>query len=169
MMFKPREKVVYPGHGVAILDRIVVKQVAGKRVEFFELKFLHKDMTILVPVESSMRVGIRPISSPEYIGKIFEFLAQPAIFVPYDPSIINWNKRNKEYQGRLRTGNLHELCLIYKDLKMIEQNKELSFGEKNLLAQTEELLVQEIALVQDVAQEYAVQHIRSLIGHERHV
>ncbi len=168
-MFKPKEKVVYPGHGVAIIDRVVAKQIAGKRVEFFELKFLHKDMTILVPIDSALRVGIRPISSRAYIGEIFEFLAKPAIFIPYDPSIINWNKRNKEYQGKLRTGNLHELCLIYKDLKMIEQNKELSFGEKNLLSQTEELLVQEIALVQDVEQDHVTEHVRSLIGYERNV
>lgn len=157
------EKVVYPGHGVAQISRIVEKQIAGDRACFFELKFLNKDMTILVPMNNLLSVGVRRLSSTEYISDIFKTLMQPSTKISYD-AVTNWNKRNKDYQCKLRTGDLQEICKIYRDLKNMSVYKELSFGEKALLQQTETLLAQEISLVQNMDEEKAVEHLRSLFN-----
>jgi CarD family transcriptional regulator len=163
-MFARNEKVVYPGHGVAIISCVIEKKIAGRSLQFFELRFLNKDMTILVPTENASEVGIRPLSSAEYILDIFKTLAQPAVIKQADAVVSNWNKRNKEYQGKLRSGNLIELCAIYRDLRHIEVNKELSFGEKNLLQQTENLLIEEIAIVTKMSVADAAQQLKSLVG-----
>ena len=163
-MFTLNEKVVYPGHGVAQVSRIIKKQVAGNLVSFFELKFLNKDMTILVPLHNVEQVGIRKLCTNKKISDIFKMLSEPSSGAYLDSAATNWNKRNKEYQGKLRTGDLSEICSIYKDLKQIAQQKELSFGEKNLLHQTEALLVEEIALVQNIGTDKAMQHVRSLVS-----
>ncbi len=155
------EKVVYPGHGVAQISRIVEKLVAGNHACFFELKFLNKDMTILVPTNNLSLVGIRRLSSTEYISDIFKMLTIPSQRISYDV-VTNWNKRNKDYQCKLRTGDLKEICKIYRDLKNMSVYKELSFGEKALLQQTEMLLAQEISLVKNINEEKAVQNLRSL-------
>ncbi len=161
-MFKLNEKVVYPGHGVAKISRIVEKKVAGHDTSFFELEFINKDMTILVPLQSLTSVGIRRLSSNENIHAIFKLLSEPVVKLNYELTASNWNKRQKEYQCKIRTGNIGEICKIYKDLKFIATQKELSFGEKNLLNQTELLLVEEISLVTQVVHEKAVEHLRSL-------
>jgi CarD family transcriptional regulator len=155
------EKIVYPGHGVAKINRIVEKQVAGSRARFYELKFLNKDMTILVPTHNLSSVGIRRLSSTEHITDIFKTLVQPSQRISQE-SATNWNKRNKDYQCKLRTGDLQEICKIYRDLKNMSAYKELSFGEKALLQQTEMLLAQEISLVQNMDEQKAVEHLRSL-------
>lgn len=155
------EKVVYPGHGVAQINRIVEKLVAGNRSCFFELKFLNKDMTILVPTHNLSSVGIRRLCSSESIGDIFKILMQPSQRMSYD-AVTNWNKRSKDYQCKLRTGDLQEICKIYRDLQNMSVYKELSFGEKTLLQQTETLLAQEISLVQNMQEEKAIEHLRSL-------
>lgn len=163
-MIKENTKVVYPGHGVANVERIVTKNVAGRSARFYELKFLNKEMTILVPVDQAESVGLRPLSSREYIQGLFEMLSKSN--TPYarrDGTAVNWNRRNKEYQEKLRTGNLHEICVIYRDLKLAEMRKDLSFGEKHLLQVTEGLLAEEISLVIDMQQDVAVNHIRTLI------
>ena len=129
-IFCVNEKVVYPGHGVAQINRIVEKQVAGNRACFFELKFLNKDMTILVPTHNLTSVGIRRLSSTEHITDIFKILAQPSQRLSYD-AVTNWNKRNKDYQCKLRTGDLQEIRKIYRDLKNMSVYKELSFGGKS--------------------------------------
>lgn len=164
-MFSRSEKVVYPGHGVAKINRIVEKKIAGNIASFFELKFLNKDMTILVPVNNAMSVGIRRLSSDELINTILKNLSEPTSSL-LQPEVMatNWNKRNKEYQGKLRTGDLCEICGIYRDLKRIELQKELSFGEKNLLQQTESLLAEEIAIVKNISEDEAGNYLRSLIG-----
>jgi CarD family transcriptional regulator len=159
------EKVVYPGHGVAQISRIVEKLVAGNRACFFELKFLNKDMTILVPTHNLSSVGIRRLSSNEYISGIFKILSEPSTKISFDVT-TNWNKRNKDYQCKLRTGDLHEICKIYRDLKNMSYHKELSFGEKDLLSRTEMLLAQEISLVQNMPQDIAIDHLRAVFSNK---
>jgi CarD family transcriptional regulator len=162
LMFQLHEKVVYPGHGVAYIARVVNKKIQNTVASFFELKFINKEMTILVPVENATSIGIRPLSSVESVSNVLKNLSRP-----YEPQIdgllANWNKRNKEYLGKLRSGDLREIGEVYRDLRHMQGHKELSFGEKNLLLQTEEMLVQEIAFVKDIAPESAIQFVRSLV------
>jgi CarD family transcriptional regulator len=162
-MFSLNEKVVYPGHGVAQINRVIKKLVATQETIFYELTFLNKDVTVLVPTHNAESVGIRPLSSDEHIKDVFKVLTAPARRLNhYEFTASNWNKRNKEYQSKLRTGSLRDLSEIYRDLRYIATQKELSFGEKNLLHQTEALLVEEISLVQQLGQEKTIEHLRSL-------
>ncbi len=162
-MFCLNEKVVYPGHGVAKINRLIKKIVGGCEVSFYELTFLNKDVTVLVPTSNSDSVGLRALSSQGFIQDAFKVLSCPIRKInQYEFSATNWNKRNKEYQNKLRSGCLRDLLEIYRDLKYISCQKELSFGEKNLLSQTESLLVEEISLVEQLAQEKAIEQLRSL-------
>lgn len=162
-MFSKSEKVVYPGHGVAQISRIVEKKIAGNSSNFLELKFLNKDMIILVPIDNASAVGVRKLSSIENINTIFKMISEPSSSMMHSEiSATNWNKRNKEYQSKLRTGNLCEICEIYRDLKQIALQKDLSFGEKALLGQTEALLVEEIALVKNITENDVMLELRSL-------
>ena len=164
-MFGLNDKVVYPGHGVAKINQVIEKVISGHVVTLFELKFINKEMTILVPTHNFIAIGIRPLSSIEKISDIFKLLAEPVKKAQqHDLTASNWNKRNKEYQLKLRTGNLREISEIYRDLKHISQQKELSFGEKNLLCQTEALLVEEIAIVQKLETEKTIEHLRSFFN-----
>lgn len=163
-MFVLGEKVVYAGHGVARISRIIEKRVAGATTSFFELKFVNKDMTILIPTNNLSAVGVRQLSSHATIHDIFKILSQPVEYSPHELTTTNWNKRSKEYQCKLRTGSLSEICKIYRDLKHISIQKELSFGEKNLLHQTEALLVEEVSIVEEMGEEKAIEQLRSLVN-----
>lgn len=163
-MFFLHEKVVYPGHGVAKISRIVEKKVGGNNVKFFELSFLNKDMTILIPTETIVQTGIRGLSSVKNIKDMFQMLSVPSKRGIQELTSANWNKRNKEYQLRLRSGNLREIGKVYQDLKCISQYKELSFGEKNLLHQTEILLAQEISIVHKMEENKAIEYLRSFFS-----
>ncbi len=167
-MFSLNDKVVYPGHGVARISRIFDQRVGDTMVTFYELTFINKDATVLVPTSNIEMVGIRPLSSSESINDVFKILAQPARKIThYEFTASNWNKRNKEYQQKLLKGGLQEISEIYRDLRFIETQKELSFGEKNLLQRTESLLVEEISLVKKLEQEKAIEQLRSLCGVNR--
>lgn len=162
-MFSKNDKVVYPGQGVAQINDIVEIMVRGVKTKYYELRFLNKAAMILVPVANAESVGMRPLSSPETIKAAFQILMQPAKIVNhYEFTASNWNKRNKKYQLQLRTGHLPDLSEIYRDLRFIETQKELSFGEKNLLNTAEALLVEEISLVQKLSQEKTMEQLRLL-------
>ena len=132
-------------------------------MNYFELKFLNKDMTVLVPTHCINAMPIRPLSSRENVHDAMRVLAQPARKLgSYEFTASSWNKRHKEYQTKLRAGGLRELSEIYRDLRFIEMQKELSFGEKNLLCQIEQLLAEEISLVEHLEREAAIMQLRSL-------
>lgn len=100
-MFSLNEKVVYPGHGVALINRIIERKVAGTMTRFFELKFLHKDMTILVPVHNMISVGIRPLSSRQNINEVLKLLEQPVTPI-HQEVVANWNKRKINMKNYVR-------------------------------------------------------------------
>ena len=163
-MFEVHDKVVYPGHGVAEITGITEKLVAGTTTTYYELRFLNKDMMVLVPITSSSELSpIRPLSSREKVRDALDTLTQPARRLSsYEFAASSWNKRNKEYQNKLRAGGLRELSEIYRDLRFIEAQKELSFGEKNLLSMAETLLAEEIAHIESVDHEEARNRLRQL-------
>lgn len=163
MTFSLEEKVVYPGYGVAKVQSIVEKKIAGSTATFYELVFLHREMTILVPQNNAFAVGIRKLSTTKSIDDIFLMLAEPVNVPVVDVNSSNWNKRNKEYQIKLRSGDIREIGKIYRDLRSIEKRKELSFGERVMLQQTESLLVEEIALVLEMQEERAIEELRSVL------
>lgn len=168
-MFVVGDKVVYPGHGVAQITAIIEKNVAGSTTTYYELKFLTKEVTILVPTTNAEVVGIRHLSSHDHISDVFKMLATPAKRIShYEFTASTWNKRNKEYKLKMGRGGLKDLTEIYRDLRFIETQKELSFGEKNLLSQTESLLIEEIALVKKCAEESIAEELRGVFKKSTH-
>ena len=70
-MYNVNDKVVYPGHGVAIINKLIEKQVANQTISFFELSFLSKEITVMVPVSNLTTLGLRPLATQKEI-KIIE-------------------------------------------------------------------------------------------------
>lgn len=161
MMYTLNEKVVYPGHGVAQVKQVIEKSFGSTKAKFYELKFLNKEMTILIPVETQENCGIRPLSTEKHIEAVFELLSEPMV-AKKNCATSSWSKRNKQYQYRIKTGDLIEITKIYRDLQCMSQEKDLSFGERNLLNQTEILLAEEISLVRNLIEEQAVQLLRAI-------
>lgn len=160
-MFALNEKVVYPGHGVARVSQIMERSIGGKTTILYELKFLNRDMTILVPIDNLTTVGVRSLSSRNGLEKIFQVFMQQYVCDANSEYVTSWNKRHKKYQSLVRTGSLVEIAKIYRDLQYLSFAKELSFGEKNLLQQTETLLAEEIATVCNSALANELERMRS--------
>lgn len=157
-MFLLHDKVVYPGYGVAVIHQMVNRMISGKQTKFYMLKFSNKKMTILVPETKLENVGIRSLCTTKELQDIFLILSEYDLesILKYYQNIANWNRRYKEYQTKLRSGDLIEMAKIYRDLQIIATKKELSFGERNLLAQIEVLLSEEVATVRGVTPEKAL-------------
>ncbi len=160
-MFELKDKVVYPGHGVAVISEIIEKKIVGTSIKFFKLNFLYKDMTILLPVHNLESSGVRYPENKKNIKFAIDELSKipkkKLNCLDFTPS--GWNKRNKEYQHKIQGGKLREIAQIYRDLKYIAQQKELSFGEKKILQMAEELFVQEIQLVTNKEREIILEDL----------
>lgn len=163
-MFALNENVVYPGYGVARVSRILERTMGLQVTHFYELKFLHKDMTILVPVDNLAAVGVRVLSTLNCVKSVIKMLEtalQDNAEAHLDANTSSWNKRNKRYQALLRNGDLIEISKVYRDLQCLALTKDLSFGERALLLQTESLLAEEIAIVEQSLFEQKIVQLRS--------
>ncbi|MBI2352774.1 hypothetical protein HYV11_00845 [Candidatus Dependentiae bacterium] len=162
-MFLVNEKVVYPGYGVAVINKLVNRSIAGKATFFYELKFFDKEMTVLVPEKRIEEVGIRRLSSINDLKSMFKILNQPFEQHKHEVGVNNWNRRNKKYQTDLRSGDLFKLSYIYRDLQSISQDKELSFGEKALCTKIESMLIEEISAVKNIGKKEALQCLKKSV------
>lgn len=162
-MYKVNDCVVYPGQGVAVIEDLINRNIGDRQIRFFKLKFLYRDMTILIPVDTKGETSaMRSLCSKEEIAELFHSLDQapqtPQKNYEFTPS--SWNKRNKDYQLKIQGGRISDLAYIYRDLMYTAKQKDLSFGEKNLLQIAEELLVQEVVAVEKVDKQSVLRKLR---------
>lgn len=166
-MFGLHEKVVYPGHGVAEVNRIIEKQVGGKITKFFELKLIRDKTTVLVPIYNLK--GLRKLITKKEIDTIVLKILSQEIEKnenEFKLAVVasSWARRNKQYQAEIISGDITKLIKIYKILKKRSLERDLSFGERHLLQQAEFLLVQEIAFVENINEDLAKEKVLSCLN-----
>jgi len=146
-MFHSGDKVIYPLQGVAEVESIEARIILGtEQRQYYILKILNNSTTIMVPVDNAEDVGLRGLITPEEVEKVVDILRGRG-----EPMASNWTKRYKDNLDRLKTGSIFQLASVLRDLFLMKQNKELSFGEKKMLDNVKSLIVDEISYVQNIS------------------
>ncbi|MEF3696919.1 CarD family transcriptional regulator [Desulfolutivibrio sp.] len=143
-MFSVDQLVVYPAQGVGKVERIESRDIGGATTDFFIVRILSNNVTLMVPVRNAQNVGLRPLCTEDQGRAIIESLKDRSDFTGYTGQ--NWNRRYREYSEKLKSGDLADVAYVLKELLLIGQNKELSFGERRLLEQATGLLTLELSL-----------------------
>lgn len=143
-VFHIGDKVVYPNHGVGIIEQIS-SQTIGETVEkFYLLKIKASSLKVMVPFHNVHMVGLRRVVKNGEIQKIVDFLEDGAC-----DNNADWKYRYKENSERMRTGSLLEVAAVLKGLLVLHQEKPLSFREKKMLERARYLLVSELAMARN--------------------
>lgn len=150
-MFVPDQLVVYPAQGVGKVERLESQVVGGAEAEFYIVRILSNNVTLMVPVKNAVNVGLRALCSAEEGQKILDSLQDRSDFTGYTGQ--NWNRRYREYSEKLKSGSLEDVAYVLKELLLIGKDKELSFGERRLLEQSMGLITLELAHALDTTQE----------------
>jgi CarD family transcriptional regulator len=126
------DKVVYPNHGVGVIEQISSRSIGATVEKFYLLNIKASSLKVMVPCSNVGSVGIR---------RVVDFLA-----ISDDLSTADWKDRFKENSDRMRTGSLFEVAGVLKSLIALHQSKPLSFREKKMLERARYLLVSELAM-----------------------
>ena len=143
--FKSGQMVVYPGQGVGIIEGHEQKEIVGQKQSFYILRILDNDVQIMVPTNNTDRVGLRKLIDKKEIRKIFTILRTKSNGL--DNS--TWNRRYRDYLSRLKTGLLHDVAAVNRDLYHRSKEKELSYGERKMLENAKSLLITELLYVSE--------------------
>jgi CarD family transcriptional regulator len=135
------DKVVYPNHGVGVIEQISSRSIGASIEKFYLLNIKSSSLKVMVPCHNVSSVGIRRVVRNGEVQKILDFLG-----VEDGLTTADWKDRFKENSDRMRTGSLFEVAGVLKSLIALHQAKPLSFREKKMLERARYLLVSEIAM-----------------------
>jgi len=138
------DKVVYPNHGVGIIEQISSRTIGSTVEKFYLLKIKASSLKVMVPFHNVTNVGLRRVVKSGDIQKIVDFLEGGVT-----DSNADWKYRYKENSERMRTGSLLEVAVVLKGLIVLNQAKALSFREKKMLERARYLLVSELAMAKN--------------------
>jgi CarD family transcriptional regulator len=148
LTFKVGDLAVYPAHGVGRIEALESKNISGIAQSFYVMRILENDMKIMIPVQNVGSVGLREVIGPEQVAEIFQILKNHEVV----PETQNWNRRYREYMEKIKTGSIYEVAAVLRDLSILRQDKELSFGERKMLDMARNLIVREISVAMDQAE-----------------
>src|ERR1039457_2353141 len=148
MDYKIGDKVVYPNHGVGIIEQINFGFVNGRTEKYYMLKIYSSGLKVLVPAMNAIAVGLRPVIRNGETLKVLPFLEKGKPNSHHD-----WKHRFKENSERMRTGSLIEVAAVLKSLVALSRTKPLSFREKKMLERAKYLLVSELATARNSSAE----------------
>ena len=142
--FQIGDKVVYPNHGVGVIEQISSRTIGASVEKFYLLKIKASSLKVMVPFHNVASVGLRRVVRNGEIQKILEFLTDGEC-----ENNADWKYRFKENSERMRTGSLLEVAAVLKGLLLLNTSKPLSFREKKMLERARYLLVSELAMAKN--------------------
>lgn len=155
-MFKVGDQAVYPAQGVGVVEAIETRQLCGQIHDYYILRIIDNDMTIMVPVANADQVGLRRLISREKVATVYDLIGEKPV---ENLTISSWSRRQREYHEKIKTGNPLQVAGVLRELYLIREAKELSYGEKKVLDLARRLLVKELALAEGVTEEAVCRRI----------
>jgi CarD family transcriptional regulator len=141
--FQVGEKVIYPNHGIGVVESIQTRPTPTGKISLYQLRILANDSRVWIPQQNVDGVGLRHVITAADVRRIFALLGDGNI-----DQHPNWKGRFKENSDKMRTGSLYEVAIVLKGLTHLSRKKALSFREKRMLDRAKFLLISEIAEVE---------------------
>jgi len=140
--FEVGDKVIYPNHGLGIVDCIETKTILGTTCGFYHLRMVGSETSVLVPLDNVESVGLRRAVTDREITKLYSLLSDGKI-----DNHQNWKGRFKDNSDKMRSGSLYDVVDVLKNLSFLAKSKNLSFREKRMLDRSKFLVISEISEV----------------------
>ena len=140
-VYKVKDYVVYPKHGVGQITEFKKINIGGIDVETYILKFEKDKANGMIPVNKQSH--LRPLSTINQVNKSISILkGKPKI------KRSMWSRRAQEYEAKISSGKIYDLAEVVRDLNkgddlMIDQ----SYSERQLFEKAYDRLLTEFQIV----------------------
>ena len=160
MTFEVGQKVVYPNHGVSVVEEISSSKFDEVEQTLYHLRLLSNNSKVMVPKDNLDLVGLRPLGDKAQIQTLFEILEDGQIDTYKD-----WKGRYKQNLDKMKTGDLDEVAKVLKNLRLVSTKKSLSFREKKMYERAKYFIVSEVAHVRKIDENEAEKQVeRALVS-----
>jgi CarD family transcriptional regulator len=145
MSFKVGDKLVYPNHGVTVVEQIGESPVMGTSDTYYHLRLLATNSRLMVPITNTERVGLRRLYQQKEIKGLMSLLEEKP-----SKTHTDWKGRYRENLEKMKTGRLEDVAEVLKNLTEVAKKKSLSFREKKMYDRAKYLIVSEVAIVKGI-------------------
>jgi CarD family transcriptional regulator len=150
LTFDVGDKVVYPHHGAATIEKREKMVAFGEEREYLVLRLAYGDLTLKVPADNTDSVGLRDVINDEEVEEVFAVLRKKEARMP-----TNWSRRFKNHVEKLKSGDIYQVAEVVRNLSIRDKDKGLSAGEKRMLAKARQILTSELTFALNVNEEEA--------------
>ena len=158
MTFRVGDRIAHPMHGAGVIDSVVKRKINGTERDYYVLKLPAGDMLVMIPVDTSAEIGVRPIVDADEAEKILGSI--PGLEIEMTQ---NWNKRYRENMLKIKSGNLLEVAAVGKGLMQRDKERGLSTGERKMLHSAKQILISEIVLSESASYEEVEERLNSAL------
>ncbi|MDR2181507.1 MAG: CarD family transcriptional regulator [Treponema sp.] len=138
--FQLEQRVVYPSQGVGIIQSIEKKEFRNEKILYYRIYLEVSDMTIMVPVDKALELGIRPIVPRDEALRALELIGEE-----FDPIPSDWKLRYQMNLDLLKKGSVTDIAAIVRSLYHRSKIKELPILERKLYDSALKLLMDEVS------------------------
>jgi len=141
------DKVVYPNHGLAVIENINERSYGGQNVQFYNLRIFSNSSLVMIPKTAILTVGLRRIINDKEVNKLYRILQNGEVD-EYD----NWMGRYRENLEKMQSGSIFKVAAVLKNLFYLSNQKDLSYREKKMFSKARYLIVSELKEVQELSE-----------------
>lgn len=138
--FQVGEKVVYPNHGVAVIENVSARIFAGHFERFYLLRLACNSLMVMVPFSHVGDLGLRRVTRNGEVARVVSFLSKGRCRRHTD-----WKDRFRENTEKMQNGSLLAVAEVVKSLLILQARKPLSFREKKMLDRARRMLIMEFS------------------------
>lgn len=139
------DKVVYPNHGLAVIENINERILGGQNIWFYNLRIFSNSSLVMIPKTAVQTVGLRKIINDKEVLKLYRILQNGQVD-EYD----NWMGRYRENLEKMQSGSIFKVAEVLKNLFYLSNQKDLSYREKKMFSKARYLIVSELKEVQEL-------------------
>lgn len=147
-IFKIKDYVVYPKHGVGQIFSVSTKTIGGIEVHCYEIKFTKDKAVGLLPINKQSY--LRPLSSINQINKVISILKEKP-----KAKRTMWSRRAQEYEQKIVSGKIYDLAEVVRDLNRGNDSlvEEQSYSERQLFEKAYNRILTEFQVVLGIPHE----------------
>ncbi|MCL2501010.1 MAG: CarD family transcriptional regulator [Defluviitaleaceae bacterium] len=158
-MYVIGDKIVYPPYGAGVIDDLEEKEVDGQMLTYYVLHIPVGNLKIMISAAKAESLGVRTIYPKDEMLVVIEGIMNDPITMS-----DNWNQRYKDNMEHIKSGNLAEVALVYRNLMLRERERGLSTAEKKMMTTAKQIILSELILSQEVDKPEAEEILDKMFG-----
>ena len=156
--FTKGDYVVYPAHGVGMIEGVETQSIGGMSVSLYTISFEKDRMRLKVPVMKAESAGLRKLCNEDSIKNAIKTLKGKARI-----RRTMWSRRAQEYETKINSGDPVSIAEVLRDLKRSNDDSEQSYSERQIYQSALERLAREVAVVEKITEDKAAEQLEKVL------